>query len=404
MTFRSHFLAILALLCITSVPSIAKTTYDLAEFTSARTNVFAGPVVIDDETFFKVSLSPDFKIGGLELGFDLNIYTAEDLPNDLNTVVLRRIKYDYEEAAGIEAGRLQHVTLGHGLLMDNYDSGSFGSYEYSNEKAGVRGYIDYSPLRVEALYTASEVLGTRLVYTVEDSILLGAPLAFGATFIQDNNGINAISDGIRVSRPEKKSWSADVSVPIAGKFLTAYTEYAELLNNEEASGDPTGKGASLGLRGQIFDIFRYRTEYRSLGAGFIPAYFDQNYEATSVTNDPIQDKEIQGYLLGAGVDLGSQFKINATYEDYEDADPIVSAGVGWKAIAGVTGVVNYAESFGGNDSAVLSSDLLINSSGTLSYLVHFKRVYHPTGEETDSYNVGVQANLNNFFKLPFFGN
>ncbi len=397
MRFRLYFSTILAFICIASIPGVAKTTYELSEFSKSNSNAFIGPVTIGDTTLVKAAISPDFTLGSFELGLDLNLYIGDHVPDNLNSVVFRHLKFDYDDAAGIEVGRLEHVTLGQGLLMDNYDSGSFGSYEFTNKKAGVRGYIDYSPIRVEALYTASEVLGTRLVYTIENSFLLGAPLSIGGTYVKDRNGIDDSYDGVSISRSKQEGWSADISVPVAGKYFTGYGEYAELTDVI------SGKGGSIGFRGEVFKRFRYRAEYRSLGTGFIPGYFDQNYEATSQTNDLALDKRVEGFLTSVGLDFGTHFKINATLEDYGDADPILSGSMGWGGIGGTSGVVNYTQAFGGDDSSILSSDVLFNRSGMLSYIVHFKRVYYPNGEQTDSYGVGLQTNLDHFFKLPFSG-
>ncbi len=409
MSFRSLFAATVALICISQAPAQAKVTYDLSEFSRSQTIAGISTVRVDDQTLLKLAISPDLKFRSVELGLDVNLYLGDAVPKEFNSVVFRRFKYDHDEKAGIEIGRLQHVTLGQGLLMNNYDSGSFGSYEFFNQKVGYRGYIDYSPIRVEALYTSSRVLGTRLVYSVKD-VFLGAPLSFGATFVRDKNGINTQDEaGVAIVRPAQDAWSADISMPIGGKYLTLYTEYAELLDtDQENSGlnlnSVEGKAGSAGFRGTLFKIFNYRAEYRALGSGFIPSYFDQNYEATSLTDDPAPNGQVKGYLISSGFDLGKTFKVNATYEDYEQADPIFSAAAGWSNLFGVTGVVNYAESFGGNDSAVLSADLILNSTDAVSYMVRYKKLYHPDGQESDSYSFGVQTNLNNFFKFPFSSN
>jgi len=390
-----RLLPLVVLLGLCSSVVEAKTTYDLSEFSTRPANVNIGPLTVDGDTFLKVGLSSDFEIWDLTLGLDLNLYVGDNVPNNFNTVVVRKIKYEYDDSLGIEWGRLKHVTLGNALLMDNYDSGAFGSYEFSNKKAGAKGFLEYEPLRVEALYTSTQVLGARLEYTFSDSLLLGSPVSIGGSYVHDKDGINTSYDGVAIFRPEQKGWSADVTVPIAGEYLKLFSEYAELTEGL------TGNGISAGVRGKLINRINYRAEHRTLGAGFIPGYFDHNYEATSQTEDPIQDKTVTGFLGGLGVEFGDHFKASGTYEKYEDSAPILSGALGWRSIFNTAGVVNYTESFGGNDSAVLSSDVVVRTDGVLAYVLHFKRIYQPGGPTSDSYGVSIQMRLDNFFKIPF---
>ena len=68
------------------------------------------------------NLSPDFKLGPLDLGLNFNLYlplkSANFYPSDLSFVTLRYLGYD-DGQFGIQYGRLQNVTYGYGLLMDN---------------------------------------------------------------------------------------------------------------------------------------------------------------------------------------------------------------------------------------------------------------------------------------------
>lgn len=394
----SFFLVATCLLGAAS-PAWAGISYKLEDFEEEGLNSQISFLNLDGRGFVKAALSPDFQLGPLGLGLDFNLYIPTDgggIPNDLHSVALRSISYDHNDDAGIKWGRLTDVTYGYGLIMDDYDSGSFGSTEFNTEKAGFKGYVQVEPFRVDAFYTASEVLGTRLSYTYPDSFLLGSPVVFGVTYVQDGNGINRNYMNQTVTAPRHRMVGADIGVPIAGDFFTLYTEVAKNLDNGE------GSAGSAGFRGDFFGQLEYRLEYRELGHRFVPGYFNEVYEAVGYDFSQTESN-IKGILgsLGASV-FGDYVKAGFMYESYEGKDPLITAALGWRRLMNTVGVINYVMPFAGSQNAKLFADILYYTNGPLDYIIRYKRIYKSNSIYNESYEVGVRVNLNNLVpKLPF---
>ncbi len=385
------------LICRSAVAGVA---YNLEDFEDKGLNAGLSFIRQDNRNFAKVNLSPDLQLGPVGVGLDFNGYLPTDggtVPAELQAVNLRMLSYDHNHIAGVKWGRLSHVTFGYGLLMDNYDSGSFGSREFNNQKAGVLGYGTISNIRVDGMWTASNVRAGRVSYTLSESFLLGSPIVFGANYVTDTDGIDRPIEGRtdRITRPIQSGVGGDIGLPIAGDFLTLYTEYAQL--REQGA----GSGAAAGMKGTFFGQADYRLEYRRLGAGFVPGFFNGLYEAVSA--GPLPTTEANGVMgaLGASV-MDGYFKGDIVYEAYDGYDPVLTGAVGWKKVNNTVGVVNYSRAFGKGGAAVAQADVLYYTGGMFDYVVTYKRTYLDAFAFTESYSVGVRLNLNSLVpKLPF---
>ncbi|MSR88235.1 MAG: hypothetical protein EXS67_01090 [Candidatus Margulisbacteria bacterium] len=387
-------IVLLSLFVLIGISSIqAGISYNLSDFETQNGTLSIGSVQENGKNFFKIGGSPDLTFGPLQVGLDINAYIGKGTPSSLQPIVLRRIAYDHNHIAGFEWGRLQHVTYGQGLLIDNYDSGSFGSSELNNDKVGIKGYLDIHNIRVDAFHTASQVFGGRLSYTLSETFLMNSPLVFGGNYIKDQNGINKTIESNTIIRPVEEAWSADISMPIGGVFFTPYVEYAELTKGQ------TGKGQSLGIKGD-FIVANYKLEYRSLEAGFIPGYFNESYEATSLDAANTPKDKTNGFLGAFSASLNDYIKGGIIYENYAHHTPLLTGAIGWHKIGNTTGVANYTRSFTGDDNAILNSDILYSTDNGLDYVVHFKRIYFKNGKQEDTYSVSLRFGLK-AFGLPF---
>ncbi len=363
--------------------------YDIADFESAGPKGDVGVVSVGDATFFKLGLSPDLKLGGLELGLGLNLYVpitdGADYPSDLSFLSLRHIGYTHKDLFGIKGGRLTGVNLGHGLLMDNFDTGSGGSAEMSMDKAGVLAFARLGSLKIHTLATAQALYGVRTTLRLPESLVLGMPVEVGASYITDQEGVGDSSDSTSVTRVKQDGYSADVSLPIGGKLFTPYVEYANLVDQ--------GTGLSAGFYGKLGSKFDYRAAYRVLEKGFAPGYFNQAYYAQSFDFETDALKEdVAGILAQVNADLMGVAKAGAMYENYSGTQLLTWA-LGWKRIQNVAGVVNYTQTFQEEVNPVADATLIYYTHKPFDVIINVKRVYQDDGSFTESYNSGFRLNL-----------
>jgi len=388
------------LLCLFAIAFTTQATagihYELEDFDKPNLQGGISLVNVDGDTLVKVGLSPDLKLGPIDLGLDINFYSPSDKASDHNLqwVSLRHVGYNYKDRHGFKWGRLRDLTLGYGLLMDDFDTGSGGSSEFVTKKAGFHGYTTLFRTRFDAVWTGEDVKAGRVSYTLfEKTPIFGSPLIIGTTYVTDQDGVNDTSQGgDAIVRAKQDGYAADVALPIGGQLFTLYTEYAKLVDH--------GDGISFGAKGSVFGQLKYRAEVRHLGEDFVPGYYNQTYQATSfdfATDAP--QKKLTGFLAATSVDfLSGHFKAGAMYEHYQDIE-LGTAALGWQRIGNTVGVINYTVPFQGQGQAIGQADILYITGRSWDYIVHIKRVYQTKSTFTESYSVGVRFNLDKL--LPF---
>lgn len=367
----------------------AEINYDLSEFESGPKANF-GLVNVDGDSFIRTGLSPDFMLGPVELGLNINFYLPlsgdNEYPADLEFLTLRKVGYKTENY-GITWGHLRNITIGQGLLMDRYDSGIGGTNLFTTAKAGLHAYGKLKSVGVEGLYTASNIKAGRItVPLLSETLIFGSPLVLGATYVTDEDGIDEDIDNKTVTRDSQAGYAVDLSLPIAGDFFTVYTEVATLEDH--------GSGGSLGFRGNVWNQLDYRFEYRILDADFVPGYFNRTYEATSFDfeQDALADR-VTGFLMSASSSfLNEGIKAGVMYEIYDGTD-LLTAGFGWKRLGNTAGVINYTVPFQGDKNKVVEADLLYYTGSYLDYLISIKRIYITNDTFTESYQIGARVSL-----------
>ncbi|MFC1616849.1 hypothetical protein ACFL2K_01380 [Candidatus Margulisiibacteriota bacterium] len=407
-------LFLIVLLCSFIANSIwATVAYRLEDFEKGGSRLNIGVIVINQKSYFKAGLSPDMKFGPFGLGFDLNMYiptnSDDTVPTELSTFAFRMISYEHNDLWGVKWGRLTNVNFGYGLLMENYDSGSAGSTEFTTEKAGFDIYYNPQPIKVRAMWTATNLKALRGTYTLSENVFLGRPLFLGVTYVTDSDGVfhsNSTTDNIRAAQT---GISADLSVPLLEKrILSAYLEVANLYEQ--------GTGSAIGIGGYLGGSLNYRLEYRMLGKKFVPGYFNNTYEVNDraanafnfATDAP--NTETKGWLGYIGLSFfDDYFKTEWMLEDYDNTAPILSAAVGWSKFGPSVGVINYSKSFQNPDGGIVSASILYENMVRIpmptDFIFNIRRVYsnmsdfNDPNNYTESVTMTFRPNLRGIF--PF---
>ena len=356
-----------------------------------------GYVNIDSNSYLKAAVNPDFPTGPFSVGLALNLYIPlgdYGQPESTDWIALRYLGYDYNNKYGFTYGQLSRVTLGQGLLVDNFNSGSGGNIEYTTKKAGILGYITVLDTKITAMRTAEEVQAFRVERPI--TTISGIPLTMGVTYAEDVDGINDSSIGSQVTRPSQVGYAADLSYPIGGPFFTLYAEGASLEDH--------GQGYGLGARGEFIDMIDYKAELRHLEKDFVPGYFNAAYQATSFTfsTDALQD-DLTGFLINVSSGFMTNIvKAGLQYELYDDVN-VLSAGVGWKRLRKVAGVINFSKPFNTADNrGVAIADLHYETGKFYDLLITIKRVYEDTNTFQESISVSAIMKPEKLFpNLPF---
>ena len=302
-----------------------------------------GSVTIDGDSYSKVVLAPEVKMGRLKLGLYLPVIYKDDLFNPstwyapggnnewdfgaqywgTNTVsalmdvaadLILKVKYlEYgqplEDPFFFKVGNLHDLTIGHGLIMRNYrNDGDFPSIR----RTGVNTGIDFGGFGFEALANdlpVPEIIGARMyvrpiknfklafgISGVAD-LAAGKDLA-GTAYAAAADNFMFVGSGVDLDLPIIKSneilslrafTDASVTIPyvktgFASPNLGATKDISAGLQTDLVwDNGPKNWGAAAGLLGNVLFI-DWRLEYRYFTGIFRPAFFDSTYERSRATH------------------------------------------------------------------------------------------------------------------------
>ncbi|MBN2058673.1 MAG: hypothetical protein JW782_07740 [Candidatus Saganbacteria bacterium] len=277
--------------------------------TSLQSNIggiSVGYVKVGTKEVANLAWHPDFKIGPWESGFDVNVALGEEKPPEYESVVLRYLGYD-DGKKGLRYGVIDNLTWGHGMLISNYSTRVYGPVLLNNEQMAWRGYLDMDSYVVRGLSTRTGVNGVR----VEERI--NPMLTLGQTVIMDSDGI--VPAGTTEAQ-KVTGLGLDATMPLPFN-LTGYAEYAQLVGH--------GGGFSAGL-GWAWDIMLasadFYAEYRLLDKGFVPGYFNSDYEYNPVNlaSAEASGNVKNGYAAKLGLNAFGFTTASVVYENYNDSD------------------------------------------------------------------------------------
>jgi hypothetical protein len=259
------------------------------------------------ETWTRLGFQPDLGFGKIGVGFDftmhfmlypdrdtsIKLYPGDWVPNYRHNgksffdVYLPKILYvrygkKGEDPFFAKLGSINDLSLGDGFIMSNYSNMLFmPEQRVFGLDLGLDGSLfDFPYAGIEA------IAGNLARFDVVGSRVFARPLAgteipvlknmqVGATVVADTNpylyadsALTAYSSASTVA-----VYGADVAVPILGGKaypLTAFTDIAF---------DPNSTaGWMIGVSGRLAAVFTYGAQLRVLQDGFIPSYFDANYD------------------------------------------------------------------------------------------------------------------------------
>jgi hypothetical protein len=254
------------------------------------------------QTWTKLSFQPDLSFGKIGLGLDLpihfmlyqttdqavTIYGGDWIPNYENNgksffdVYLPKIMYvrygkKGEDPFFAKFGSISDLSLGDGFIMSNYSNMLFlPAQRIFGLDLGLDGTLFQFPyVGIEAIagnLARLDVMGAR-VYgrpLIDTSIPILKDLQVGATFVGDTNPYLYENTG---SASPVGAYGADILVPIIGGSLFPLSTFTDLAFDPNESA-----GWMIGAGGRIIGIFTYGAQLRVLQDGFVPSYFDANYD------------------------------------------------------------------------------------------------------------------------------
>ena len=292
-----------------------------------------GSVSLNGESYSKVTLSPEVRIGRLKLGFYLPVFYKDNLFNpstwfaprgnnewdfgadywgknttkallDAASDLILKIKYiefgqPLDDPFFFKLGNLHDLTIGHGLIMRNYRNDSdFPSVR----RTGVNTGIDFGSFGFEALaddLPVPGIVGTRLFFRP----FKGSKLAFGLSGVADLDASADMTDASYAGVKDNFMFlgtGADLDFPIIMKnellSLRAFADAAVTVPYIKGSSiDYDGHtiagglrtdlvwdnglknwGAAAGFLGNLLFI-EWRLEYRYFTGAFRPSFFDSTY-------------------------------------------------------------------------------------------------------------------------------
>ena len=307
-----------------------------------------GASVLDGQVYNQISLRPDIPIGPFGIGLDLNFYfdadgnlREEDWDEPLDAVdKIFYLRYNNpEDPFYIRAGGLLGITMGQGLIMDNYSN----TIEYPQvRRVGVFGHKEFGKFRLQGLVANLRELSNPGLMGIRGTYNVIGKLKIGATAIYDGDQFAGLPDrdGDDVPDavddfPDNADWSvdtdgdgiadmvdpdrdgngytdntqdpripnndldgplnlknalslkdtsnssaiygADIEYPVFSNDLFAITAYGEFAKIQDF-----GSGFALpGVRATIGPVF-LKVEYRQYTKEFLGNYYDRTYDIERV--------------------------------------------------------------------------------------------------------------------------
>jgi hypothetical protein len=283
------------------------------------------------ETWTRLGFQPDLgfgKIGiGLDLTFHFKLYPDPDTPLELYEgdwiplgdknildVYLPKILYiryglKGEDPFFVKLGSISDLSLGNGFIMSDYSNMHFMPQQrIFGLDLGLDGALFGFPYAGIELLTGNlarfDVVGARVfarpLAGTELPVLKNAQAGFsvavdrtpyekGGTVLQVGS-----ADAIAV-------YGADVTVPVLGGKVFPLAVFTDLAFEPNDS-----MGWMVGFGGKIIGVFTYGAQLRVMEEGFIPSYFDANYDIFSAEKyDFMQSPAGSGVYTGWQASLGT---------------------------------------------------------------------------------------------------
>lgn len=284
-------------------------------FDNMGMGMFFGNEVVDGNTYQTFSLQPKLTFGKLSLGLDLFFEFDENfnLRKDSNGKVVGWSTWqDYVnkvlfvqwgekgEPLFVKYGLFDNVTLGHGLIMQNYSNsllfpevrksgleldldGTFFNFPF----VGFESFID--DLKNPSILAARVYVRPLLMLDIPIIKLLRVGFSYATDLDPD-----ATEPYVKnpASNETVSIYGIDMDVPVLTSDLATvlvYTDWAAISGK--------GSGMKFGVSSVLIKIIGLGAEIYNYGDKFTGPYFDQIYDNFSVRNTKYSDLDLyQGYL------------------------------------------------------------------------------------------------------------
>jgi hypothetical protein len=264
------------------------------------------------ETWTLLGFQPDLSFGkigiGLDLSFHFKLYPDPDTAmkfykgdwvpdNGKNVfdVYLPKILYvryglKGEDPLFAKVGSINDLSLGNGFIMSDYSNMNWlPETRISGLDLGLDGSLFKFPYVGIELLTGNlarlDVVGGRVYVRplVGTSIPIIKNMQVGASFVADTDPY--LYSDTAASADTIAAYGADIVVPLLGGKVFPLAFFTDVAVDPNQSA-----GWMVGFGGKLLGLFTYGGQLRLLGAGFIPAYFDANYDIyRAVKYDYMQD-------------------------------------------------------------------------------------------------------------------
>jgi len=302
--------------------------------------------------YYMIGVMPDLSFGKIGVGLDLTLRISTkdgtirkvDWSDGAYRKIIRYISWGQKhDPIYAQVGQMTMATLGHGLIMYNYNN----SASFDDRRIGAELDVDMSKYGFEAIYGDFKepgVMGGRayvrpLRFTPLGIIPVIGGFELGATYVTDqnkNSGMTfheAIVDQDTTIVPKEEGMSEfgfDAGLPllrIPFVDVDIYYDYAQFVH--------FGHGNAVGIaglfRGLGIATASIKLEHQWIGDRFIPEYFDQFYELeryplsnlrgfSSKAEQLDSTKKSQGWFGQLTIAVLGQFEVIGAYRGI-DHDP-----------------------------------------------------------------------------------
>ena len=224
---------------------------------------------------------------------------------------------------------------------------------------------------IRGLGTHSNVYGVR----VEERI--NPMLTLGQTIITDTDGVT-IPGSTEVQKVT--AIGVDATVPLPLNF-EGFAEGAQLIGH----GGGISTGISWGMD-MLVASASFLTEYRFMDSGFIPGYFNSDYETNPINlaSAEATKNSKNGYLAQLGINALGIAGFNAIYEKYNESDAALSADLFARLPRDIEITGYYKQpkfvsfrSLTLEEGAVMGGSVSYPINPYTKFVTHYKKVYNP---------------------------
>jgi len=389
--------------------------FDFSASISLGTDVLPTATLGKSEAWTRLGFQPDFSFGKIGLGLDLSlrfklyptndqaieVYGGDWIPNyegngksffDVYLPKFLYVRYGVkgEDSLFAKLGSIDDLSLGDGFIMSEYSNMRFmPETRIFGLDLGLDGQLFNFPYAGFELLTgnlaAFDVMGGR-VYgrpLVDTSLPILKGLQVGATAVVDRDPYRYAD---KSGATPLAVYGGDLYLPIlTGKVfpLAAFSDLAF---------EPANKsmGAMVGAGGRLISFITYGAQLRLLEDGFIPSYFDANYDIYRADKyDSMQEATDGSFYAGWYGSLGlslledkivfrtsldGPFKLapvasSASQADYPHAKAILRFGKG--LVGGFFADASYEKYFIGRQSPFFS-DLVDPTDAVIGMALNYQ--------------------------------